>query len=112
MKKSKELTDQKSCMSRAKDDEMVFVLLARDWASPATIRFWIAERIRIGKNKPGDPQIIEAEKCAEAMEEDDVLTCPVCLLGIREPTSLKEGDPCPGGCVGVDGVTVKLGIPW
>lgn len=51
-------------MSRAREDEMTFVLLARDVAAPATIRFWMAERIRLGKNKPGDAQIVEAETCA------------------------------------------------
>lgn len=68
MRKSRELTDPRSCMSRARDDEMTFVLLGRDAAAPATIRFWAAERIRLGKNKPDDPQILEALSCAEHME--------------------------------------------
>lgn len=67
MIKREELTDPNSCMSRALDNEMTFVLLARDVAAPATIRFWIAERIRLGKNKAGDPQMEEASCCASAM---------------------------------------------
>lgn len=69
MIKKQELTDPRSCMSKAKDDEMTFVLLARDIAAPATIRFWIVERILHGKNTRDDPQIVEAEKCAQEMEK-------------------------------------------
>ena len=65
MRKRDELTNEKSCMSRARDDEMTFVLLERDIAVPATIRFWVAERIRLGKNVAGDPQVVEAERCAD-----------------------------------------------
>lgn len=57
-----------SCWSKAKDDEMLFILLARDLAAPATIRFWIQERIRLGKNRPEDAKLLEAEACAKAME--------------------------------------------
>ena len=60
MIKSKELTDPRSCMSRARDDEMTFVLLGRDKAAPVAIRAWVAERLRLGKNTESDPQITEA----------------------------------------------------
>lgn len=73
MRKRDELADPNSCMSKAKDDELTFVLLERDMAAPATIRFWISERIRLGKNKPDDPQIVEAELCADAMEIERVV---------------------------------------
>lgn len=69
MIKREELSNPKSCMSRAKDDEMTFVLLGRDVAAPAAIRSWAAERVRLGKNWIGDPQIVEALACAERMEE-------------------------------------------
>jgi hypothetical protein len=46
---------------------MLFVLMDRDVAAPQTIRFWIHERIRLGKNSPHDNQICEAERCAHAM---------------------------------------------
>jgi hypothetical protein len=68
MRKRDELTDPASCMSRARDDEMTFVLLGRDAAAPATIRFWIQQRLRLGKNKANDPQIVEAYECARTME--------------------------------------------
>lgn len=70
MRKNQELTDPRSCMSRARDDEMTFVLLERDEAAPDTIRYWAARRIRLGKNKSDDPQIIEALACADAMEKE------------------------------------------
>lgn len=68
VKKSDELSDPRSCMSRARDDEWTFVLLGRDAAAPAAIRFWANERIRLGKNGAADPQIVEALACADAME--------------------------------------------
>lgn len=67
MIKREELTNPASCMSRAKDDEMTFVLLGRDAAAPAAIHAWVSERIRLGKNTVNDSQIIEALRCAEAM---------------------------------------------
>ncbi len=67
MLKRDELIDPASCMSRARDDEMTFVLLERDAAAPAAIRAWIDERIRLGKNAPDDVQIQEAGRCILAM---------------------------------------------
>ena len=69
MIKSEELTNPKSCMSRARDDEMTFVLLGRDAAAPVAIRAWCDERIRLGKNTKDDAQIIEAYACATRMEQ-------------------------------------------
>ncbi len=68
MIKCQEEVEPHSCFNRANPDEMVFVLLARDPAAPVAIRAWIEERIRIGKNKREDGQIIEAEKCIEIMQ--------------------------------------------
>ena len=68
MLKRDELTLSSSCINKARDDEYVFVLLARDKAAPVAIRAWIAERIRLGKNIPSDPQILEAEHAARQME--------------------------------------------
>jgi hypothetical protein len=65
--KREELTNPKSCMSRAADDEMTFVLLGRDKAAPVAIRAWVNERIRLGKNTATDPQIVEALACADSM---------------------------------------------
>lgn len=68
MMKHEELTDPKSCMSKALDREITFVLLARDACAPLAINAWCAERISSGKNKPTDPEIREAIECAKAME--------------------------------------------
>jgi hypothetical protein len=68
MRKRDELTDPESCMSRARDDEMTFVLLGRGPAAPAAIRAWIAERIRLGKNQPDDHQVAAAKYCALTIE--------------------------------------------
>lgn len=70
MRKREELSDPKSCMSRALPGEMTFVLLARDAAAPVAIRAWMRERVRLGKNQPGDEQMAEAALCALAMERE------------------------------------------
>lgn len=70
MRKQQELTDPNSCMSKALDSEMTFVLLGRDVAAPGTIRAWVAERLSLGKNAITDPQIIEALACANTMERE------------------------------------------
>lgn len=62
MRKRDELTYPGSCMSRARDDEWTFVLLGRDKAATVAVQAWIDERIRIGKNRPNDPQIQEARQ--------------------------------------------------
>lgn len=69
MLKAEELTDPTSCMSKARDDEMTFVLLGRDIAAPIAIRKWVQARIAFDKNKLSDPQIQEALACAETMEQ-------------------------------------------
>jgi hypothetical protein len=68
MIKRDELEYAESCLNKARPDERLFVLLARDPAAPVAIRAWIAERIRLNKNAPGDEQIREAFECASLME--------------------------------------------
>lgn len=68
MRKTDEL--QNGCMARAGSNEMTFVLLSRDIAAPATIRFWVNQRLREGKNKLADAQIQEALACADTMEAE------------------------------------------
>lgn len=68
MIKRDEIDIESSCFNKAHDDERLFVLLARDPAAPVAIRAWITERIRLGKNAPGDEQIREAHECAYLME--------------------------------------------
>lgn len=69
MIKVQELSDPNSCMSRAHDDEMTFVLLGRDIAAPFAVMAWCQSRILLGKNKADDPQLIEAQQCAMRMVE-------------------------------------------
>lgn len=68
MRKRDELRFPDSCFNKATADEWLFVLRGRDPAAPLAIRTWASERIRLGKNKPTDPQITEALSCARFME--------------------------------------------
>jgi hypothetical protein len=70
MRKRDELNDPTSCINRAKDDELTFVLLGRDVAAPQAIRCWVRERIKRGKNQTNDPQIVNALETAFKMENE------------------------------------------
>lgn len=70
MRKVEELSNPGSCMSRAKPDEMTFVLLGRDAAAPHAIREWAKKRIKLRKNKLKDAQIQDALTCADIMERE------------------------------------------
>ena len=74
MRKRDELTDPRSCMNRAFDDEWTFVLLGRDLAATVAVRAWIEERICLGKNAREDAQIIEAEWWIAAVTAAQVIT--------------------------------------
>jgi hypothetical protein len=69
MVKTKELSDPLSCLNRAADDEILFVLLSRDLSAPVAIRAWVKDRVETGKNVLTDPQIQEALGCAFRMEQ-------------------------------------------
>ena len=84
MLKTEELTDPKSCMSRAKNDEMTFVLLGRDSCAPLAIRAWVEGHVACGKNKRDDPQITEALSCAAYMEA---------MLSAAPPNGEGKGKP-------------------
>ena len=71
MRKRLELRHEHSCLNKADNDEMIFVLIGRDVAAPATIRFWVEERVRLGKNKLSDDQIKEALGIAQVMEMEN-----------------------------------------
>jgi hypothetical protein len=68
MLKRNEALDPNSCWNKAREDEMVFVLLGRDAAAADTIRFWAKRRIQLGKNKATDSQILEAFHTADEIE--------------------------------------------
>lgn len=70
MIKRDEIENTESCLNKARADERLFVLLARDPAAPVAIRAWVAERVRLGKNTPIDGQIVEALDCASRMEAE------------------------------------------
>lgn len=73
MRKSEELSNPRSCLNRAKDDEILFVLLGRDKDTPGTIRDWVARRVKKGKNEITDPEILEALATAEYLEEESYM---------------------------------------
>jgi hypothetical protein len=68
MTKIEERENPKSCFSKALERERMFILLERDIATPATIRFWAQTRIQLGKNKLTDAQIVDALVLAEDIE--------------------------------------------
>lgn len=69
MLKRDEVADPRSCLNKAAADEVLFVLLGRDRAAPATIRAWVAERVRLGLNQVGDQQLVEALATACRIED-------------------------------------------
>ena len=68
MRKRDEIALPQSCWNKAKESEILFVLLERDEAMAETIRFWAAKRIEKGLNADGDPQIVEALVTANLLE--------------------------------------------
>ena len=86
MLKRDETKNPQSCLNKARDDERLFVLLARDSAAPVAIRAWVAERLRLGKNTSDDAQIREALDCATRMERERAAGSCGCIL-TQEATS-------------------------
>ncbi len=70
MLKRDEMEYTGSCLNKAREDERLFVLLARDPAAPVAIRAWVKERLRLGKNTLNDTQVVEALDCADRMERE------------------------------------------
>lgn len=70
MRKRDELALPNSCLNKARDDEWLFVIIGRDEAAPATIMKWIEERIRLGLNRPGDDQLVDAANVADAIQAE------------------------------------------
>ena len=68
MRKKDELTIEDSCINKAKDDEMIFVLRGKDPQAPGLILEWCARRVKDGQNKVADGKIQEALQCARIME--------------------------------------------
>jgi hypothetical protein len=70
MIKANEISNPQSCLNKARPDERLFVLLARDPAAPAAIRAWAEERIALGMNLRDDAQIQDALECATLMAQE------------------------------------------
>lgn len=70
MLKCDEVRMPESCFSKARDNERLFVLLARDITAPWVVRFWCLLRILTRKNKLRDMQIREAWRCAKLMKRE------------------------------------------
>jgi hypothetical protein len=68
MIKRLELTSPQSCLTRAEDDEPLFVLLARDRMAPKIIRQWVHER-RAHVEDQDEAQLTEATNLALQREE-------------------------------------------
>jgi len=78
MSKNEELSNPISCLNRAREDELVFVLAGRDEAAPDAIREWARRRVSLGKNSHSDSQIVEALDCANRMTHERV---PIFFFG-------------------------------
>lgn len=63
--KREELSNPKSCLSKAADDEPIFVIRAQDKYSSILVRLWIG-LARLGDCSPY--KIWEAETCAQTMD--------------------------------------------
>ena len=70
MRRIDEVRNPLSCLNKAKDDELIFVLLARDPCAVETVRFWASTRVSKGINKPTDQKIAEALAWADKVEAD------------------------------------------
>lgn len=65
MVKIEEGTNPNSCFSKAKDDEMLFVLRGQDASAPSTVLFWMAQNIHLATTNPSKYR--EAFECLMVM---------------------------------------------
>lgn len=75
MRKKDEVADPNSCLNKAKDDDILFVLKDTDQAMVDTVLYWIKRRIELGLNQQGDAKMTEAAQLANAvrMKQSGVL---------------------------------------
>lgn len=69
MQRKLELSLASSCLNKAHDEEVLFVMMARDAAAPDAIRAWAQRRVDLGLNKADDAEIVEAIGAADLMDE-------------------------------------------
>jgi len=106
MIKITEMASPHSCLNKAKDDEMLFVLLGRDPAAAVAIEAWCRSRIDMGLNSWDDRQIVEAIEASKAMRiqaavwrrdnELNPVVCASCLRRSNEPVQDPLADNLPG----------------
>lgn len=65
MEKLKEIYSDDSCLNKAKDNEMLFVLRGQDMTSPQVILEWI----KVNFNHLPEDKLNEAFNCALKMKE-------------------------------------------
>lgn len=65
MEKLKEINFDDSCLSKAKDNEMLFVLRGQDMTSPQVVLEWI----KVNFNHLPEDKLKEAFNCALKMKE-------------------------------------------
>lgn len=65
MRKAQELADAGSCLNKAKPDEPVFVLRAKDPLAPQTVRLWAAMAFSVHEPE----KRVEAEALADEMDK-------------------------------------------
>lgn len=70
MRKIHEIKDPSSCLNKSRENEIIFVLCARDPASPETIRQWCNRRLLLGLNLLNDEKIQSALQIASQMEKE------------------------------------------
>ena len=80
MIKREELVNPGSCLNKAREDEMVYCIIGHDPALPAALRAWIAERIRLGKNKPDDQQIVDTQNVIDRAIKGEWLRHPIPMI--------------------------------
>ena len=81
MTRKDEIRDPNSCLNKAADGELVFVLREKDAAGAAAIRAWAEERFRLGLNAHDDDKITEAYRIADAWENGPYRTIsPGCMI--------------------------------
>jgi hypothetical protein len=71
VRKIEEIMNPKSCLNKAAEDELIFVLRANDPAMADTIRSWVTIRVQRKLNKLTDVRIVEAIKLANLVDEDE-----------------------------------------
>jgi hypothetical protein len=66
MIKSQELSGP-SCLTKAADDEPLFVLRANDELAPGIVEAWADDYVRVKANQPGGMSAVQRQKYRDAL---------------------------------------------